>query len=198
MSSAAQRFDQTLSRFDRVLDERTRLEEARLDRERLVREADRAARQRDNAEQRRQIAARYDDSFKAFGTTVPEAADDEPAGAYRRRLFNRLARKLASDHELAQVRADDLGGQPIVFDNFEAMLLQAAKAEGERPSIDNLPSNGALVARHRTDDMGSRVTEWFGKQSFIADMGRPGRRVVRIVDRRSGQVIWGQPFPSAR
>jgi hypothetical protein len=32
-----------------------------------------------------------------------------------------------------QIRADDVSGQPIVFDNFGTMLLDAAKAEGERP-----------------------------------------------------------------
>jgi hypothetical protein len=30
--------------------------------------------------------------------------------------------------------------------------------------------------------------------TFIADMGRPGRKVERIVDRNSGHAIWGKPF----
>ena len=100
------------------------------------------AKARDDAERRRLIAERYDDSFRAFGTEVPAAVDDEAPAAYRRRLFNRLARKLAPDHELAQIRADDVSGQPIVFDNFEAMLLDAAKAEGERPSTENCQATG--------------------------------------------------------
>ena len=82
-----------------------------------------------------------------------------------------------------------------MFDNFEAMLLEAAKAEGQRPSVDNLPNDGSLVARHRTDSAtGERMTEFYGRRSFIADMGRPGRKVERIVDRSSGQTIWGRPF----
>jgi hypothetical protein len=109
-------------------------------------------------------------------------------------LFNRLARKLPPDHDLAQLRADDLGSQPIVFDNFENELIKAATAEGASPSFENLPSDGSLVARHRTDDMGQRVTEFYGRRSFIADMGRPARQVERIVDRNSGQTIWGKPF----
>ena len=127
--------------------------------------------------------------------TTPEPADDEAPSAFRKRLFNRLARKLAPDHELSSIRADDLGSQPVVFDNFERMLLDAAKVEGERPSEANLPSDGSLVARHRTDNAtGERMTEWFGTRSFIADMSRKGRPVDRIVDRNSGQVIWGKPF----
>jgi hypothetical protein len=57
-------------------------------------------------------------------------------------LFNRLARRLAPDHELSSIRADDLGSQPVVFDNFEALLLQAAVAEGASPSEANLPPDG--------------------------------------------------------
>jgi hypothetical protein len=45
-------------------------------------------------------------------------------------------------------------------------------------------------------DTGSRVTEWFGKRSFIADMGRLGRRVLRLSDPRSGRVLLGEPFSS--
>lgn len=192
--AAQAKIDATLSRLDSVLDQQLRRAEAveaRLDAER---DAARAQRMRDNFEQRRVIAQTYDDAFRSFGTTVPEAADDEPAGAYRRRLFNRLARKLAADHELASVRADDVSGQAVVFDNFERMLIDAAKAEGASPSIGNLPPNGEMVARHRTDDMGSRITEFFGRESFIAQMGRPGRRVAKIVNPQTGAILYGRPF----
>jgi hypothetical protein len=198
MASATARFDETLARLDSVLDgqvRRVEALEARIDAER---EEARRQRMRDASEQRREIAARYDDSFRSFGVTVPEAADDEPPSRYRARLFNRLARRLASDHELSSIRADDLGSQPVVFDNFEAMLLQAARAEGSRPSIENLPSDGSMVMRTRTDDMNQRMTEWFGRESFIKSLGRPGRPVERIVDRRSNSVIWGKPLSQAR
>src|SRR5271170_1813633 len=66
------------------------------------REEARRHRQRDNMHERNEIASRYDASFAAFGTTVPQAADDEPASRYRARLYNMLARKLAPDHDLAR------------------------------------------------------------------------------------------------
>jgi hypothetical protein len=82
--------------------------------------------------------------------------------------LSRLARKLPPDHDLAQLRADDLGSQPIVFDNFETELIKAATAEGASPSFENLPDDGSLVARHRTDSAtGERMTEFFGRESFI-------------------------------
>jgi hypothetical protein len=198
MASPTARFDETISRLDSVLDRsmrRVEAVEARMDAER---EDARRQRMRDAMHERTEIAARYDSAFRSFGTTVPEPADDEPVAAYRRRLFNRLARKLAPDHELSSIRADDLGGQAIVLDNFERMLLDAAKVEGERPSVENLPADGSMVMRTRTDDMNGKSIEWFGKRSFIADMGGPGRPVERIVDRRTGNAIWGRPFSQAR
>ena len=85
-----------------------------------------------------------------------------------------------------------------MLDRFEEMLIAAAKVEGERPSIDNLPTDGAMVARTRTDaDTGAKVTEFYGKESFIKSMGREGRRVLRLVDPASGRVLLGAPFSRA-
>ncbi len=54
-------------------------------------------------------------------------------------------------HDLPQVRANDVSGQAVVFDNFERLLLDAALSEGLKPSVDNLPPPGEFVARHRVD-----------------------------------------------
>ena len=70
------------------------------------------------------------------------AVDDEAPARYRSRLFNRLARRLASYHELASIRADDVSSSPVVFRNFEQMLLDAATQQGLKPSTENLPANG--------------------------------------------------------
>jgi hypothetical protein len=104
-----------------------------------------------------------------------------------------LARKLPTSHDLADLRADDLGSSALVFDNFEQLLLDAAKAEDFKPSYDNLPSDGSLIARVRTDENNAKWTEYFGRQSFIKDLGRPGRRVARIVHPSLG-ALWGQAF----
>ena len=104
----------------------------------------------------------------------------------------------APDHELSSIRADDLGGQGIVLDYFERMLLDAAQAEGERPSIDNLPPSGEMVGRHRVDDMGAKTTEFFGRESFIKSTGREGRRVAYIRNPRGNSIIWGRQLQQAR
>jgi hypothetical protein len=198
MASATARFDETLARLDSVLDGQVRRVEAVEARIAAEREEARRQRMRDASEQRRGIQATYADAFQSFGTEVPPPIDDEAPARYRARLYNRLARRLPSGHELAEIRADDLGGQEIVFDNFEKLLLDAAKAEGARPSIDNLPSDGSLVMRVRTDDLNGKSINFYGKESFIKSMGRPGRKVRAIVDRRSNSVIWGKPLSQAR
>jgi hypothetical protein len=194
-SSAMARLDSALSRFDDVLAERLRREKVAMERQDAERGDARRVKMRADADERREIQATYADAFQSFGTETPAPADDEPPARYRARLFNRLARRLASDHELSSIRADDLGSQAVVFDNFERMLLDAARQEGLRPSIDNLPPSGEMIARHRADaDTGAKVTEFYGRQSFIKSMGRPGRKVERIVDRKTGNAIWGRPF----
>jgi hypothetical protein len=190
---SAQRLEATMARLDSVLDQRVRREELAEAEEARAREAARRQRQRDNAESRRVIAETYADAYASFGTEVPAPTDDEAPSAYRRRLYNRLARKLPVSHDLADLRADDLGGSTLVFDNFEKLLLDAAKAEGEHPSLDNLPPDGSLISRVRTDENNAKWTEYFGKESFIKDLGRPGRRVMRIVHPAHG-VLWGQAF----
>ena len=68
--------------------------------------------------------------------------DNERPVDFRDRLWNRLRTKLASSHPMAYVRADDLSTQ--VMDNLEPQLLEAAIAEGQRPSMSNLPPSGEL------------------------------------------------------
>ena len=149
MSALPQRFNSTLNRLDNLLDTQV----ARLEKVEAAQAADREearrARMRDAMYERNEIGSRYADAYRSFGSEVPAPADDEAPSAYRRRLFNRLVRRLSPDHKLAQIRSDDLGNQPVVFDNFEAMLLAAAKAEGERPSQENLPTNGEMIAHPR-------------------------------------------------
>jgi hypothetical protein len=46
--------------------------------------------------------------------------------------------------------------------------------------------------------MGEKVTEWYGTRSFISDMSTPGRRVLRLMNPKTGDVLIGQPFSRAR
>jgi hypothetical protein len=197
-SSAQARFNETLSRADDLLREKLRREQEELERQDAADRIEDRVRARENVERRRLIAARYDDAFASFNVQTPQAMDDEAPGAYRRRLYGRLMRRLPDSHELQGIRADDLPTGKA-FDNFEAMLLEAAKAEGLRPSTDNLPPSGEFLQRVRIDEAtGEKSVNFYGRESFIRQMARPGQLVERFVDQRTGNVIWGAPFPSAR
>jgi hypothetical protein len=195
MSTALQpKIDSTMARADEVLARRLRREEARLEAEEAIALHEAAEQARSDAWRCREIAGIYDDAFRAHGVETPPPRDDERPSAYRRRLFNRLVRKLPDRHDLAGVRADELpAGQAFV--TFEAMLLQAAKQEGEKPSFDNLPRDGSMIARHRVDaDTGQKITEYYGRRSFIGDLNRPARRVTAILNPKDNTVIWGRPL----
>jgi hypothetical protein len=192
---AQARIDASMQRLDHVIDQRLRREEQALAADNADREAARRQRQRDNAEQRRQIQVTYSDAFASFGSDVPAPADDESPARYRVRLFNRLARRLPESHEWASTRADDLPLGPAM-DNIEAMIIHAAKAEGERPSFDNLPSSGELISRVRTDeDSGAKATHWYGRESFVKQLSTPAQNVLRIMNPRTGEVLAGPVFP---
>jgi hypothetical protein len=189
VSSAQARFDSTISRMDALLESKVREEDAAQRRADAARADEAREQARADAYRCREIGAMYDPAFMAHGQQTPQSVADEKPGRYRRRLYEHLRRKLPPGNELSDVRSDDIpAGQAFV--NFENMIIEAAKAEGERPSVENLPDDG-MVMRTRVDaNTGTKYNEFFGKRSYIADMGRPGRRVAKIVDRRTGQAIW--------
>jgi hypothetical protein len=47
---------------------------------------------------------------------------------------------------------------------------------------------------HCRANTGTKFNEFYGRRSFIADMGRPGQRVLRICNPKTGDVLLGQPF----
>jgi hypothetical protein len=192
MTDVRGRFSDTMARADEVLAERLRREKAQLERERQQEEAEARAQARADAERRSQYQDRYDSAFAAFGTQTPQPAADESPGAYRKRLFENLRRRLPSGNEWASVRADDI--PPSARANIEALVIEAAKAEGERPSFDGLPRDGSLIARNRVDSAtGEKSVEYFGRESFIKSLGRPTRKVLRLIG-PGGRILLGREW----
>jgi hypothetical protein len=191
LTSLQHRIDSTVSRLDRVASELAQRKLEQLQAEDAAQRQAEREQAKAYAEKRREYQARYSDAFQSFGVETPAPSDDETPFAYRRRLFNGLQRKLPGDHDLVGIRSDDISG--IAMTNFEGQVIAEAKAEGLKPSFSNLPASGELVSRTRTDDMNGKQIEWFGRRSYIADMGLPGRRVVCLRDPRSGQVLLGRP-----
>lgn len=187
------RIDSVSSRADAVLAERLKQEIAA--RERAAAEERQAEREeaRAQAERNLEYRTRYADAFQAFGTEVPAPVAGESPFAFRRRLFAGLQHRLGADHDLAELRADDISGPAMR--NFEGMLLAEAQKEGERPSYANLPRDGGMVMRVRSDaNTGGKFNEFYSRELFIKSMGREGRRVLRLIDPRTRSVLLGAPF----
>jgi hypothetical protein len=155
----------------------------------------RRSQMRRDAENCRKHQARYDAVFAAHGQTTPAPLGDEPPGDYRRRLLQNLISKLPSDHEWSGASADSLNSEAIKA--AEPQILEAAKREGESPSGENRPDSvySPGARRERIDpNTGQRVIEWHAKRSFIADEPRSVRRVLRIQNPNTGQVLIGPAY----
>jgi hypothetical protein len=186
-----------MNRLDALLDRKLADSEAQLEREAAADRVQARVQARADAERNRLLQARYTDAFSAFNVETPPPIDGELPGRYRRRLFDRLVRKLPSSSDLSEIRADELSS--AVIDNFEPSLLSQVIAEGLRPSFENLPPSGELIARNRVDPAtNERSVEYFGRESFIRGMGREGRRVRCIRNPQDNSVLWGSPLPQAR
>jgi hypothetical protein len=48
---------------------------------------------------------------------------------------------------------------------------------------------------HIDENTGAKELRWHGRESFVKQMGQPGRRVVRLLDPKSRTVIWGALLP---
>jgi hypothetical protein len=145
-----------------------------------------------HADASRKFQSRYDAAYRSFGLAgAPPAMPDEFPGDHRRRMLQDMIDRLPSDHPWAGTKADSLNTETIK--GIEPQVLEAAEAEGENPSFEHLPEDGSMIERNRVDSLGTRMVTFHGRKSFIADMSRPARHVLRFTD-GSGKVIWGQPY----
>jgi hypothetical protein len=132
------------------------------------------------------LAAAYNDSFAGLNAQAPPPAADEAPGTYRRRLFSLLQSRLSPRHELYGLDPNQMDRDAITV--FERDLHEAAKREADTPSYDNLPRDGLMIERHRVDpNTNLRTTEFYGRRSFIADMGLPGQLVTAFNDTKNNR-----------
>ena len=153
------RVDGMSARADALLERQIRDREEEQARADADLETARRQKARSYAEGCRQFQARYDDSYAAFSVQVPQARRRRTSRKISGSgLFNRLVRKLPEGHTWSDTRADDLPLGPAM-DKIEQMILEAAKLEGENPSIENLPEDGTIIERTRLDDTRHEVHE---------------------------------------
>ena len=80
---------------------------------------------------------------------------------------------LPGDNQLRHVQVRQLPRHAL--GQFEDLIYPAAKAEAYRP--DSVP-RGELRRVVKPTANGQDIIEWIGQESFVKNMGRPGRRVA--------------------
>jgi Uncharacterized protein conserved in bacteria (DUF2213) len=121
--------------------------------------------------------AKADDVFGAFGKRAPFPLTGEDVLAYRKRLIAGLKEHSPRWKDVDIIKLDE-----VTFANVERDVLNEALLAAMRPT-DLKP--GELRPHIKTDsNTGMRRTEFFGPNSFIAQLKRPARYVTHIGARK--------------
>jgi hypothetical protein len=122
----------------------------------------------------------YQNALRNVGARVPAPILGQSVHDYRRETLRQLKRTfLPQNHDLYQVQYRGLRSDAL--DALEPQLLEAVAVEAVNP--ENLPP-GEIRPIERIDQLGNKRIDWVGRESFVKDMMRPGRRVVSFTTDR--------------
>lgn len=140
-----------------------------------------AERERGEERERADAQARCDAVAQLFGERSPPPMSGENTTAYRKRLLRRF-----QSHSPAFKDAD-LGAiaDAATLSGMETVIYADAAKASATPDVPE----GVLFKRTRVDaDSGHRVTEFFGKTTFISGLKAPTMRVTRFFTPQSGRA----------
>ena len=126
----------------------------------------------------RQFQAYYDETLRRVGARSPQPTLGQSVNDYRRETLRQLKRTFLPEiHPLHQVNYRGLRSDALEV--FEPQLLKACVDEANNPQ--HVPP-GELKKIERLDEYGKvRCVEFVGQESFVKQMTRPGRRVVKFL-----------------
>jgi hypothetical protein len=129
----------------------------------------------------RQLEAYYDDALRNVGVRVPAPLLGQPCNDYRRETLRNLKRTfLPQNHDLYKVQYRKLPADALAI--FEPQLLAACVTEANNPAH---LQPGEIRKVERLDETGRvRCIDWVGRESFVKQMTRPGRRVLSFTTDR--------------
>jgi hypothetical protein len=196
--SAADRINRSMNRLDAItghLAERSARELREWKRADSAAEDWRRDQMRKHADRCNQHQVRYDSMFEPFGKRAPQPEADAYPPTYRRDLFRVGQSMLPSDHDLTGFDPEDLDGAVII--PMEEKLFEALRQQAAEPTGDNLPENpdDPRARREVRDDSGRVTVVYKAKNSFIKYMPSHAQRVLRLMNPKTGQVLFGPPFP---
>jgi hypothetical protein len=122
----------------------------------------------------RVIQERYDSAFEPWD----RRADAHTIGAdfyeYQRDLAVKAKKYLPEDHELRKLQYRRMPND--VFQQFEPQLLKAVRDAAHDP--DTVPLGQMRRVVEVDSNTGMKIVKWIGRESFVKDMTRAGRRVL--------------------
>ena len=120
-------------------------------------------------------ASLYDDTLRKVGMRAPEPIIGQDPDDYRRETLRTMKKTFLANHELGKVNMRGLPSEAL--DVFEPQVLNAVPKAAFDPA-NNAPGE-SLRKVEVLDDYGKvREINFVGKESFVKEMGRHGRRVV--------------------
>ena len=130
----------------------------------------------------RKFQAFYDETLRKIGARAPQPILGETVNHYRRETLRNLKRTfLPQNHDLYQVQYRELKADALQV--LEPQLLQACVVEANNPA--HVPP-GELRKIEEFDQYGQvKTIRFVGPESFVKQMGRPGRRVKSFLFDRS-------------
>jgi hypothetical protein len=123
---------------------------------------------------------RFDNGLREIGVRAPEPVLGQVPNDYRREVLRAIKKNHLQNHELYKLNMRGLPDE--VLDNFEPMVINAAKSE--LCNNDNVPP-GELRKVDKINSFGRLCETNFYGESFVKQMNRPGRRVVSFTTDRS-------------
>ncbi|WP_296714666.1 hypothetical protein [Rhodoblastus sp.] len=138
----------------------------------------------------RGLQAEFDEILQPWGRSAPRPAAGENLDHYKRRLGNELVARLPQRHPMAQIDCLRLRN-----DALDAIMPQIVKAATEAAvSADSVPAGHIEMRKYRDSDSGHVENRFYGKQSFVVEMGRPSKRAIlptiNEIAQRQKSGIW--------
>jgi hypothetical protein len=120
----------------------------------------------------------YDNTLRKVGMRAPQPILGTTVNDYRRETLRTIKRTfLPQNHPLYAVQMRDLKADALQA--LEPQVLEAAVAEANNPCH---VEPGQLRKVEELDEYGKLKTiRWIGQESFVKQMGRPGRRVTSFL-----------------
>jgi hypothetical protein len=116
----------------------------------------------------------FDNALQPIGVRAKVPVLGQSSNEYAQDSCETLASRLPQNHELSKVEYRELHGKALT--NMAQTLIEAVKADRVNPA--NFAPGEMRMVKKIHPQTGREMIEWYGQQSFVKQMGTPGRRVL--------------------